>query len=177
MLGKLVAFKRIVSEPGSLKVALRGHSVPLYLRLRQPWLQSVGIRAVVDVGANIGQFAEVARAAFPLAELHCFEPLSDCFAELKKRLKGASGVSLYNVALGERAGTGTMVRNPFSPSSSLLDMAHSHVQAFPFTAGGDRVAIGVTTLDAMFDEHPLCEPLLVKIDVQGVEDRVIAGGQ
>src|SRR5206468_6331662 len=57
------------------------------------------------------------------------------------------------------------------------DIAPSHVQAFPFTAGGDRVAIGVTTLDAMFDEHPLCEPLLVKIDVQGVEDRVIAGGQ
>ena len=173
---KLAWLKQIVFEPKLLKLALRGYNVSLYLGLRQPWMQRLGFRSVLDIGANAGQFALPARAAFPSATLHCFEPLPDCFSELQKRLAGLQNVILHNVALGERSGSGDMIRNPFSPSSSLLEMAPAHVRAFPFTAGGEPLRVSLSTLDAELAGQHVEEPMLVKIDVQGTEDRVIAGG-
>jgi FkbM family methyltransferase len=177
LLSKLTPFGRIIMRPEVLRVALRGQSVPMYLGLRQPWIQRLGVRTVVDVGANLGQFAQLARMAFPRAALHCFEPLPDCFSQLRKRFRNAKGVNLYKMALAEQVGTKTIIRNPYSPSSSLLEMAPSHVRAFPFTAGGDRLPVPVSTLDDEFASQQLDEPLLLKIDVQGAEDRVIAGGR
>jgi FkbM family methyltransferase len=177
VLSRLAPLKRAVLEPTVWKLALGGHNVSLYLGLRQPWLQRLGVRTVVDIGANIGQFALVARAAFPHATLHCFEPLPDCFQQLQKHLGKRPGVILHNVALGARAETRAMIRNPYSPSSSLLEMAPSHVRAFPFTAGGERVPVSVSTLDAELAGQGIEEPVLLKIDVQGTEDRVIAGGR
>ena len=84
---------------------------------------------------------------------------------------------LHNVALGERSGSGDMIRNPFSPSSSLLEMTPAHVRAFPFTAGGEPLPVSLSTLDAELAGQHVEEPMLVKIDVQGTEDRVIAGGR
>jgi FkbM family methyltransferase len=179
VLSKLAAWRRIATNPSVLRVALRGYSVSAYLALRQPWLQRFGFRTVVDVGANVGQFALLARAAFPGAALHCFEPLPDWFAELERRLGAAPGVTLHRMALGDRAGTARMTRNPYSPSSSLLEMAPRHVQAFPFTGGGEVLSVPLSTLDAAIEDGgvALATPLLVKIDVQGAEDRVIAGGR
>jgi len=178
LLSKLDLSRRLLLlRPDVLRVALGGQNVALYLGLRQPWLQRYQFRTVVDVGANVGQFALLARKAFPGAALHCFEPLPDCFAELGRRLGETKGVTLHNFALAEHDGVQPMTRNPYSPSSSLLEMTPSHVTAFPFTAGGDPVKVSVSTLDGALDGYAVDEPILVKIDVQGAEDRVIAGGQ
>jgi len=56
-------------------------------------------------------------------------------------------------------------------------MGATHVREFPFTSGGTHIPITVSTLDAEFEILPIDEPLLVKIDVQGFEDRVISGGR
>ena len=56
-------------------------------------------------------------------------------------------------------------------------MGPTHVREFPWTAGGDQVAVRVSTLDATLADVTLTRPLLVKIDVQGTEDLVIAGGR
>lgn len=177
LLSKLRLSRRFLLRPDVLRIALGGHNIGLYLGLRQPWLQRFRFRTVVDIGANVGQFALLARKAFSGAALHCFEPLPDCFAELSKRLGQTAGVTLHNVALAEHDGEETMTRNPYSPSSSLLEMAASHVKAFPFTAGGNPLRVSVLTLDEALDRYTIDQPLLVKIDVQGAEDRVIAGGQ
>src|SRR2546421_11011514 len=93
VLSKLAPLKRIVLQPELLKLAFRGHDISLYLGLRQPWLQRRGFRTVVDIGANTGQFALPARAAFPRATLHCFEPLPDCFSQLQQRLARLKNVN------------------------------------------------------------------------------------
>jgi len=177
VLSKLAPLKRIVFQPKLLQLAIRGHDISLYLGLRQPWLQRRGFRTVLDIGANTGQFAVLARAAFPEATIHCFEPLPDCFSQLQRRIASLQNVILHNVALGERDGMSSMVRNPYSPSSSLLEMAPSHVQAFPYSAGGERLPVSVLTLDAALAGQRIEEPVLMKIDVQGTEDRVISGGR
>src|SRR5256885_959561 len=96
---RLERFARLVFQPGVINVAARGGDVRTYLALRQEWWRHAGIRTVVDIGANVGQFAEAARRAFPQAILHCFEPLPLCFVRLSRRFAGARGVFLYNTAL------------------------------------------------------------------------------
>jgi FkbM family methyltransferase len=137
----------------------------------------MGIRTVVDIGANIGQFAQAARRAFPEATLHCFEPLPDCFATLSRRLAGSPGVVLHNVALADKAGTSTMVQNSYTQSSSLREMDAMHVREFPWSAGGQEISVATSTLDGTLADVSIAAPLLVKIDVQGTEDLVIAGGR
>jgi len=47
---------------------------------------------------------------------------------------------------------------------------------FRSTAGGEQLPVAVSTLDEELAGQAVDEPVLVKIDVQGTEDRVIAGG-
>lgn len=177
VLRKIEQAVRWLTVPGVVRVALRGGNVRTYVHLRAAWLQRLGIRTVVDVGANVGQFAELACRAFPEATVYCFEPIPECFAKLQTRLAGVPSVFLHNVALADEPGMFTLVRNPYSPSSSLLEMEPLHVKEFPWTAGGKPLAVPVSTLDAVLAGRTLATPLLIKIDVQGAEDRVIAGGR
>ena len=70
--------------------ALRPRLWPLLLRRIAPAIEHIGplsrfsFRTVVDVGANRGQFAAVARRLFPAARIYSFEPLEGPAAEFGK---------------------------------------------------------------------------------------------
>jgi FkbM family methyltransferase len=57
---------------------------------------------ILDIGANVGSFAAWALQRWPGCHVHCYEPLPDNFALLKKNLAPVEGksVSLYNFAVG-----------------------------------------------------------------------------
>ncbi len=109
--------------------------------------------------------------------IYSFEPLPDCFEQLKATLVSALHFRAYNLALGDRAGTMSFERNEYSPSSSFLKIADLHWQAFPYTRHTDPVTVSLRRLDDLSQELVIKEPLLVKIDVQGYEDRVLRGGE
>ena len=69
-----------------------------------------------------------------------------------------------------------MHRSEFTPSSSILRMRELHKQAFPFTSKETLEKIAVKRLDDVTGGLDLAKNILIKIDVQGFEDRVIAGG-
>ena len=58
--------------------------------------------AILDIGANVGSFAAWALQHWPGCHVHCYEPLPDNFALLKKNLESVEvkSVSLYNFAVG-----------------------------------------------------------------------------
>jgi hypothetical protein len=60
---------------------------------------------ILDIWANIGSFAAWALERWPGCHVHCYEPLPDNFALLKKNLAPVEGksVSLYNFAVGNPA--------------------------------------------------------------------------
>jgi len=176
LIRRLPGVARKVFQPGVPAVLAAGGDVRWYIRLMEPWLQRRAFGAILDVGANIGQFSLAARAAFPAAELHCFEPIPECFCELQRRLGGRPRVHLHNVAVADRAGALLMRRSEFSPSSSLLSMDAVHVSEFPFTAGFSDVEVGTETLDGALAGCVLPRPVLMKIDVQGAEKLVFAAG-
>ena len=56
-------------------------------------------------------------------------------------------------------------------------MAELHKQSFPFAIKEKTEVIEVRRLSNVVRELNLRDPLLLKLDVQGFEDRVIAGGE
>jgi len=68
-------------------------------------------------------------------------------------------------------------RNEYSPSSSVLPIADLHKQNYPFTAKEHLTKVRSARLDDIAKDLKIEDNLLIKIDVQGFEDKVIAGGR
>lgn len=141
------------------------------------WFAECGIKTVLDVGAHMGEFAQRIRTMLPNAELVCFEPLEEPFAKLTERFQGQPNFRAIRCALGEKAGQHEIHHNEYAPSSSLLPMAELHKKSFPFAVKEQTEMIEVRRLSDVARELNLPDPLLLKLDVQGFEDKVIAGGQ
>lgn len=142
------------------------------------WLKELGIKTIVDVGANIGQFAEEIRPDLPDAFMYSFEPLKDCYDTLVETFKDDKNFKAFHMALGDANEEVTMHRSAYSPSSSILKMAQSHKELYPYTKKSSDEKITVRRLDDLKELNPnnLEKEILVKIDTQGFEDRVIRGG-
>lgn len=141
------------------------------------WLVNEGIGTVLDIGANKGQFTTHIHSLLPDAHIYSFEPLKSCFSELKHTMSCIQGFSCFNFALGEENGNHTIYHNEFSPSSSMLPIEELHRIAFPITRNYREEIIDVRRLDDVADSLKLTDNILIKIDVQGFEDKVIRGGE
>ena len=145
------------------------------LVIRQDWLKALGIRTVLDIGANTGQFAAKIRGVLPDSYIYSFEPMRDAYASLLSERGREPGFRAFNFALGDEDAKTFIHRSGYSPSSSLLPMLELHRAAWPHTGEVGMEEIEVRRLDTL---DLFIEPsVLVKIDVQGFEDRVIAGGR
>ncbi|HEX7724156.1 MAG TPA: FkbM family methyltransferase [Candidatus Paceibacterota bacterium] len=152
------------------------HHVPP--RDRLAWLMSFNIQTVIDVGANEGQTASEMRARFPQADIYSFEPLPDCYSTLTRVMKGDTRFKSWNIGAGDNKTTTTIHRNPFSQSSSILDMEQLHRDTFPESRGDEQnVTIKIDRLDDVLKVSELKKNILFKIDVQGYEDKAIRGSE
>jgi FkbM family methyltransferase len=141
------------------------------------WLKGMNVRTVLDVGANTGQFAGQIHQVLPEAILYSFEPLEDCYNKLLEKMGRVPKFHAFNFALGDRNGQARIYRNDYTQSSSLLPMEELHKQAFPFTSHATIQNIEIRRLDDVSEKLDIRENVLVKIDVQGMEDKVILGGE
>ena len=147
-----------------------------YLRLRPALNLGPGL-VIYDIGANEGHFAAFAAKLNSVSTVYCFEPVAGVFARLTERLASCRKVRCYSLGLSDRNGPQMIHVNRFNPSTSLLPMEQLHRDEFPYTTETREEMVQVTTLREAVQTHALLPPDFIKIDVQGVEDRVIRGGE
>ncbi|MCX6655518.1 MAG: FkbM family methyltransferase [Candidatus Bathyarchaeota archaeon] len=141
------------------------------------WIQNMNIKTVIDVGAHDGESALQFHQIFPNAKIYSFEPLHDCFVKLNAAMKDVPNFKSFNLALGDKEGTLDIHRSEWSQSSSLLKMGDLHKEAYPFSSGEILETVDVSTLDKIAQGLELEENILLKIDVQGYEHKVIMGSR
>lgn len=121
-----------------------------------------------DAGASYGFYTMLAGEFIgPEGEVHAFEPLPEIHARLAAN---APRARVVDAALWDRTGTATMHRNPISDSFNTLEAAAAALGA----PGGAELEVRCVTLDDYAKERR--PPTVIKIDVEGGEKRLIAGG-
>lgn len=99
---------------------------------------------MIDVGANVGQFAVAAARLLMPAALYSFEPLPGVVKRLEKNLSNVSGASA--MALGDREGSSSFRLDAHSHSSSILPLVFGHRAAFPAPTETEPITVPTATL-------------------------------
>jgi FkbM family methyltransferase len=151
---------------------LQAHPKTRFARL----LEERGITLVLDIGANIGQFALELRSFGYRGRILSCEPGAEAFAQLQRQTAGDPGWTCRKVALGAREGSASLHLSANSQSSSLLQINARHVEAEPTSRTVAVETVPVTTVDALLaGEQKTGEKVFLKIDTQGFEHEVLAG--
>jgi FkbM family methyltransferase len=184
--------KRFSPEVSGL-LALTRRSINRYLKfdvVRFPWgltldasiseaLSAHRIDAIIDVGANKGQFALRMRQLGYSGPIYSFEPTQQAYSALSTLSAKDSRWFTYNIALGRISGSRNINVTKDSVFSSFLDPNDlANARFGPDVINTEsREHVEVTTLADFFDRNskPIGERVLLKMDTQGFDLEVFAG--
>jgi FkbM family methyltransferase len=152
------------------------------IRRKQPEaVESIIVRSrlttILDIGANVGQFALGMRLAFPDAIIHSFEPIPSIEEKLREVFTGDRRFFSYQTAVSDREGSAHFEVNQSSASSSLLSLGEAHEKAYPELTVVKEIEVPIITLDRWAEGKNLVRPMLLKLDVQGNELAALRGAR
>lgn len=152
---------------------------PIQQRAKKKILESYAIDIILDVGANIGQFAKQMRKDVGfLGRIISFEPVNSAFELLKINTGADPKWEAINCALGDVESKEYINIAGNLLSSSILNMLPSHIKFEPKSKYIGRELINIKTLDSIIND--LCsvkDNVYLKIDTQGFERKVIRGAE
>jgi FkbM family methyltransferase len=176
---------RLISVLKGVRTVLRraGLEVNLYSIHASPGaqlqrlLEHFGIDLVLDVGANRGQYAAELRSHGYTGRLVSFEPLASAHANLVLAARNHANWAIApRMALGDTEGSTDIHVAGNSLSSSILEMLPAHERAAPGSGYVGSESAPLRRLDAVADPYLAdARRVLLKIDTQGYEDRVLTG--
>lgn len=154
-----------------------GH-IALHVHLRG-LLQALQINCVLDVGANVGQYALNLRDLDYTGHIVSFEPVPELFNHLKRMARGDARWHVLPYALGERDCAAELNVTRDSQFSSLLKPNRTAEQLFGgLVAGARTVNVEVRRLDGLLDAvlaHIDNPRVFLKMDTQGNDLAVFVG--
>jgi len=137
------------------------------------------IDLVLDVGGNVGQYVDEIRKDVKYGGLiYSFEPLSSAFEILKSRWDRDKNWRGINVGLGDFDGSAIINVSENLHSSSIMPMLAEHEKIDPHSHYVSTQEINVMQLDSwMQNNNVQSNNILLKIDVQGFEPKVLSGAK
>jgi FkbM family methyltransferase len=122
-----------------------------------------------DVGANVGQTVMKWKKFFTKTTYHCFEPVAETMATLKKNTRGYTNVLFHQCALGE-------TRCP----SEIKLFRDSRFNSLNEASSASHLVIGketveVDTIDHICLDHNIRQIDFLKIDAEGFDLEVLRG--
>ena len=133
-------------------------------------LRALAIETVVDVGANTGQYGQELRHNGYLGRIVSFEPLEEAYRALELASASDPLWECHRFALGATDERGELAVAANLASSSLLSMTEEMRVRIPIVG---TEPVSVRRLDGL--GLRLKGPLMLKLDVQGYEARVLDG--
>lgn len=139
-------------------------------------LDAHDIDTVLDIGANVGQYAVMTRQAGFAGRIISCEPLSGAFRELSRRARKDARWTVLNTAVGREHGEITINLAANSFSSSVLPMTDAHLVSAPGSHYIGSEVVTLCTVKELARDHAV-DPArtLLKVDTQGYESEVLEG--
>ncbi len=162
----------IAARPG-YRAAMRRRIFPAIEH--EALFASFDFDTVLDVGANIGQFAVTAHCANPCARVYCFEPLAGCVERLRALAQDYPRLTVFDHGLGSEAARFEINVASNLGSSSILEFTDLQFESYPDVSVTGKESIRVETLDTVATAEMTQGRTLLKMDVQGFELEVLKG--
>jgi FkbM family methyltransferase len=166
---------------------LRGHLSMAQKRVGEYFLgaevarlmRATDVNVVLDVGANVGQFALGLRRMGYRGRIASFEPVAQPFARLREAAEGVDRWSVHQYALGAEDGTAEINQVP-GTMSSMLPASEFGKQWSDKLQQQTTETIQVRRLDSVLDEVTRgLDPVraFLKMDTQGFDLQVFEGAR
>lgn len=178
-LDRTSSLAHVAAAPGGLRAMRRARpfSIASFRLVEGLAAEGLTFATVIDVGANVGQFSRAALTRWPAASVMAFEPLPEAAAALRTALAGFTKIEVHQTALGDDDGIVTFHPHSYSLSSSALAVTEEARERYSWADERPPMDVPVRRLDSILGERKLVTPVLLKLDVQGYELRVLAGAQ
>jgi len=134
----------------------------------------------IDIGANIGAVVVPVARANPLVDCFAFEPEPNNFSALANNIarnRVSKNVKAYEVALADSEGTLEFELSDSNFGDHRVRKSESVGTSMFDEEGRATIEIEARRLDSVVILGELAQPIVVKIDVQGAEPMVLAGGE
>lgn len=134
--------------------------------------KNIPIHTVFDVGANIGDWTRIASENMGEPRIFSFEIVGETYRQLSENCVGIKNVTLNNVGLSDQPGeVDIFCSSQATQLATFVDGVTENYHGLKT----ERLHLPVTTGDIYCAENGVREIDFLKIDVEGMEDRVLRG--
>jgi FkbM family methyltransferase len=165
-------YVRLAAQRVGLDLRRYPHADPVFHVARL--LTGLQVGLVLDVGAHRGKYAAELRRFGYAGRIWSFEPLTEPFADLRRRSADDPLWATERCAIGDRDGWVTVnVAGNKAAASSVLPMLDAHQRAAPDAAYVGAEDAPLRRLDDLVTDGR--DRVFLKADVQGYEGAVLDG--
>ena len=140
-------------------------------------IKDLELDIVIDIGSNKGQFVLILNKYFENIKILSFEPINELLEKQKKFFKNTkNNIKFFNTAVGALNSKIDLNITRSKDSSSILEFEKIDNLGRNFDIVEKR-EINVITLEDVLNNTDLNGSILLKLDVQGYELKVLEGAE